>query len=209
MQSKAAVTGNESVKYSSIQIEDGLSQISVVDIFQDSKGYLWFATRNGLNRYDGRDFKVFRHEKGNPGSLSDNHVTSLAEDNNGNLWIGTRHGLSKLDLSSEKVTAYVDSLAYKMFEDGIRALALDANGRVLIATPHGLFMAIDDDKFESILPEVKGTIVEGLAVTKDGRIFVGSTTNGLYILNKNHKPIKHFDSHNGSLPTNDIKEIYE
>lgn len=209
MQSKAAVTGNESVKYSSIQIEDGLSQISVVDIFQDSKGYLWFATRNGLNRYDGRDFKVFRHEKGNPGSLSDNHVTSLAEDNNGNLWIGTRHGLSKLDLSSEKVTAYVDSLAYKMFEDGIRALALDANGRVLIATPHGLFVAIDDDKFESILPEVKGTIVEGLAVTKDGRIFVGTTTLGLYILNKDHKPVKHFNTHNSSLPTDDIKEIYE
>lgn len=73
-------------------MEEGLSQLSVLKIHQDKSGFMWFATRNGLNRYDGNSFVVYKHSNGDSLSLSSNHVTALAEDDRGNLWVGTMNG---------------------------------------------------------------------------------------------------------------------
>lgn len=75
--------------FSSLKMEEGLSQLSVLKIHQDKSGFMWFATRNGLNRYDGNSFVVYKHSNGDSLSLSSNHVTALAEDDRGNLWVGT------------------------------------------------------------------------------------------------------------------------
>ena len=58
--------------FSHLGVEDGLSQVSILSIFQDSEGYIWFGTRNGANRYDGYEFKVYQNEVNNPASISDN-----------------------------------------------------------------------------------------------------------------------------------------
>jgi len=70
----------------------------VLKIFQDTKGFIWFGTRNGLNRYDGSEFVIYKHDPKDSLTLSDNHIWSLAEDNDRNLWVGTARGLNKLDL---------------------------------------------------------------------------------------------------------------
>src|SRR2546430_15252888 len=75
-------------------IEQGLSNNSVRCIYQDHKGFMWFGTYDGLNRYDGYGFKVFRNKFNNPASLVNNWVNAIAEDHNGNSWIGTRQGIS-------------------------------------------------------------------------------------------------------------------
>ena len=77
--------------------EAGLSEGHVFAIFQDHLGFMWFGTRDGLNRYDGYETKVYRNRANDPNSLSDNYVYSIMEDNQKNLWIGTRNGLNRFD----------------------------------------------------------------------------------------------------------------
>ena len=74
-------------------MEDGLSGFRVYDILQDKRGFMWFATMDGLDRYDGYHFKVFRHTGEDATSLSGNIVSALCEDNHGALWVGTRDGV--------------------------------------------------------------------------------------------------------------------
>ena len=78
------------LRFDHISIEQGLSQSSVWVIFQDSRGFLWFGTEDGLNRYDGYAFKTYKPDPDVPSSLSDRWITSIAEDKDGYLWIATR-----------------------------------------------------------------------------------------------------------------------
>ncbi len=88
--------------FKQLKLEDGLSQTTIVDILQDQKGYIWFATSNGLNRYDGYKFKVFTNDPFDSLSLSDNGISALFEDSRGNLWVGTNSGyLNKYDSKTE------------------------------------------------------------------------------------------------------------
>ncbi len=81
-----------------LTIDDGLSQGMIYDLLQTRDGFLWIATKDGLNRYDGYNFKVFTHSSGDPYSLSENTTTTLFEDSRGLLWIGTENkGLNLLD----------------------------------------------------------------------------------------------------------------
>lgn len=88
-------------------INDGLSQISVESIFQDSSGYVWIGTRDGLNRYNGHKIKIYRKNKKMENSLSGNAITSINEDKSGNIWVGTTTGLNKIDVSTNKITRYL------------------------------------------------------------------------------------------------------
>lgn len=81
-----------------LTIDDGLSQGMIYDLLQTRDGFLWIATKDGLNRYDGYNFKVFTHSSDNPYTLSENTTTALFEDSRGLLWIGTENkGLNLLD----------------------------------------------------------------------------------------------------------------
>src|SRR4029434_9683443 len=83
---------NCTLRFDHINIEQGLSQSSVHLILQDSRGFLWFGTQDGLNRYDGYEFKVYKPDPDDANSLSDRWITSIVEDNQGYLWIATRLG---------------------------------------------------------------------------------------------------------------------
>jgi len=83
--------------FSHLGVEDGLSQVSVLDIFQDSDGYIWFGTRNGANRYDGYEFVVYQNEVNNNATLTDNYIRGFAEDNRKNIWIATSNGINCID----------------------------------------------------------------------------------------------------------------
>src|SRR5689334_14637169 len=77
----------ENIKFE--QVSEGLSEKSVTCILQDHKGFMWFGTRNGLNRYDGVEFKVYEFVYGDTTSVSGNFINQLVEDNGGNIWVGT------------------------------------------------------------------------------------------------------------------------
>ena len=77
----------ENVLFESLTVKDGLPQMSVLDITQDTQGYIWMATRDGLARYDGYSFDIFRNDENDTLSISNNSVVSLQEDKDKNLWI--------------------------------------------------------------------------------------------------------------------------
>ena len=79
-------------QFKHFSIDDGLSQNMVTSIIEDHNGYIWFGTKDGLNRYDGYTFKVYKTKPFDAYSLSDNYITSLYEDAHNNLWIGTVRG---------------------------------------------------------------------------------------------------------------------
>ena len=87
----------EEIQFTHYTSEDGLSLNVVTEILQDSRGFLWFGTYNGLNRYDGYNFKIFLPESLNPQSISNHSIWSLYEDSKGYLWIGTLDGLNRYD----------------------------------------------------------------------------------------------------------------
>ena len=89
-----------------LTIEDGLSQSSVKTIIQDSKGFMWFGTNDGLNRYDGYRFKVFRNDIYDSLSISNNEINSISEDSDGYLWIATANGLNRYDRFTETFKHY-------------------------------------------------------------------------------------------------------
>ena len=158
------------LRFDAVGIEQGLSQSSVRVIFQDRRGFLWFGTEDGLNRYDGYNFKVYKREPSNPNSISDGWVTAIAEDQGGYLWIGTRlGGLNRYDPVSGKFTQYLhnEENESSLADDHISALRVDRDNRLWVGTLSGL------DRFDAEtgtffhypysipLPSVDGEIVGG------------------------------------------------
>ena len=95
------------LKFTHLTTKDGLSQGYVVDILQDRRGFMWFATRDGLNRYDGYTFVVYKHDPNDPGSLSSSFIQDLMEDDQGYLWVATNNGVSRFDPTTERCARYV------------------------------------------------------------------------------------------------------
>jgi ligand-binding sensor domain-containing protein/signal transduction histidine kinase len=95
------------LKFTHLTTNDGLSQGYVVDILQDRRGFMWFATRDGLNRYDGYSFVVFKHDPNDPGSLGSNFIQDLMEDDHGHLWVATNTGVSRFDPTTARCTRYL------------------------------------------------------------------------------------------------------
>lgn len=89
------------LRFFTLTTSQGLSQATVYQILQDSKGFIWLATRDGLNRFDGYNFKIYRHDPNQPHSLSASFIQGIAEDREGILWVATRRGLNRLRPNSE------------------------------------------------------------------------------------------------------------
>ncbi|MCC6300367.1 MAG: GAF domain-containing protein [Anaerolineales bacterium] len=129
------------LRFDAIGIEQGLSQSSVRVAFQDSRGFLWFGTEDGLNRYDGYAFKVFKSDPDDPTSISDGWITSITEDRNGYLWIGTRRGgLNRYDPVSRQFThyQYERNNSTTLNDNHITSLLVDKDNQLWVGTLSGL-----------------------------------------------------------------------
>lgn len=174
------LTNDQPVRFERFTTDDGLSQSSISAITQDSLGFLWFATEEGLNRFDGYEFQVYRSEAGNPNSLSANNILSLCAGENGDLWIGTNGGgLNRLDRQTGRFTRYLhhpddpSSLA----ANTVSAIAIDQGGRIWVGTSSGLDMLNPRTGIVTHYPRHPyGSIpVTRLLVASDGGLWVGSS----------------------------------
>jgi PAS domain S-box-containing protein len=129
------------VRFGHLNIQDGLSQNAGLAILQDSRGYLWIGTQDGLNRYDGYTFAVFKHDPNDSTSISHNSILCIAEDQQGSLWIGTwGGGLDRFNPATETFTSYLhdDKDPTSLRNDTVTSLKIDSNGDVWIGTLAGL-----------------------------------------------------------------------
>ncbi len=128
-----------------ITVADGLPQGLVSSIVQDSTGYLWFGTKDGLARYDGYGFTVFRHLDEDTNSIASDHITSLLVDREGRLWVGLMpFGLDRYDPRTGRFThAVVDGLVSEDQAKGAMSLCQDRHGRIWTRTSTGRVGVVD------------------------------------------------------------------
>lgn len=143
------------IKFHHLSLEHGLSQSSGHVIYQDSQGLMWIGTQDGLNRYDGYRFTVFRHQTEDSTSISSNDIRSIFEDTNGNLWIGTNGGgLNLFDRNTDSFKSYEadDNDPRSLPTNTIHVIYEDRLGRLWVATEEGLaLMDVKAERFKVFL----------------------------------------------------------
>lgn len=154
------------LRFDHLSVTDGLSQMSVVSVVQDADGYLWFGTRDGLNRYDGYDFRIFRHELHDTTSISDSYIRCMANDRDGRLWVGTTNGLNRYDPRTERFARYyIDRERHTGNINEINAICADPAGGVWLGTYEGLYHLGRDEaqarRFEEVTQRIYSLASDG------------------------------------------------
>lgn len=171
------------LSFDHITISQGLTQSTVLSIAKDNRGYMWFGTRDGINRYNGKSIKVYRHDDNKSTSISsDDYIYVIAKSKDENLWIGTQHGLNyyqaKLD-AFEKIY-HDDKKPSSIIGNAVLTVCETKNGQVWFGTNAGLSMLTDTKsrKFKNF--QVKDGLAgnEVYAIFEDSRrnLWIGTTT---------------------------------
>ena len=181
----------KNLAFKPITTKDGLSNNVVYSIIQDKQGYMWFATDNGLNLYDGYTIKKFFHNPNTKKGLSSSVVRSLINDKDGNLWVGTKNGLNLYDRSNR------DFIHFDVFDKSevsnleIMAMGLDKKGNIWINT------------LNNIICFNPKTYTYKVVYSSEQPTLMMSTQNGAYY--KNDKGVLYFYS----IETETSKEIVD
>ena len=170
----------EQITFSYISINEGLSQSTVFSIDQDKRGNMWFATYDGVNKYDGYAFTVYQHNEDDPNSIANDISRIVKTDSQGRVWIGTRDGLSRYDEEKDIFQNFFYEKNGKHLQvNGIEEISPE---QLLISTPEGLIMFdIKESKFidDSFSTAMHKTIASTLYRQGD-QIYIGTSTDGLY-----------------------------
>lgn len=174
----------EDIQFEHLSMKDGLSMNPVMAITQDSKGFLWFGSQDGLNKYDGYRFEVFKTRDNDTNSISDNFITSLCSDKVGKLWIGTLRGLNVYNPNTNSFKRFNNTSA-NFTCTKIYCLYKDRSGLIWIGTEKGL--ALFDAVKEEFLPvnsmfkgmsDLREKGILCISQDKKGNFWLG-TTSGL------------------------------
>lgn len=188
-----------------IGLKDGLSNSEVRCIFQDRKGFIWFGTYDGLNRFDGYDFKIYRNQPEDSASIIHSYVNCIAQDSKNNLWVGTRQGVSILDQLTEKFSpVYIDlgNGRRSRLSSYIRDIRVDGNGNVFVASEgNGLIVFRQGDRLGHVVPVGEGSgskinyNVLALLIRPAGEIYVMVNELGLCTFDNTTKKFRLLDQH--------------
>lgn len=205
----------QSIPFNRLTTDDGLSNNYIYDLLQDQFGFLWFATDDGLNRFDGYQFKVFRNKADNKNSLSDNSVWTITEDRFGKIWMGTKNGfVDCYDPVLDKFTHFqIKSDITK--ENPITIIFIDSKDSIWIGTYRSGVYKLNPLTGKSVRwyhnPNDSTTIsnnyISSIAEDKEGNLWIG-TFNGLNKFNHQKFPniFKHYfhNENNKNSMTNNL-----
>jgi len=184
-----AFAQNQQIRFERIGTKEGLSDPNALCVSQDSRGFIWIGTRNGLNRYDGHQFRVFYNNPADSGSISSNYIQKIIEDSKGNIWIATAGGgLNKFDRETNRFSQFThdpnnsNSLAGNIINNIIE----DNTGKLWIATNDGInlfdpekkhFMRFSHDKNNPTT--VSDNNITDVLKDSKGDIWFGTQNGGL------------------------------
>jgi ligand-binding sensor domain-containing protein/serine phosphatase RsbU (regulator of sigma subunit) len=214
--------GQVQPRFRNISLLQGLSQSTVNCIIQDRQGFIWVGTQDGLNRYDGYSFKVYKHSQSNRSSLPDNYVQSLFIDSKGSIWIGTfGGGLSMLDPATDSFTNYGhnDNDPGSISGNQVMSIAEDASHNLWVGTSTGL-NRLDPSKgtFKKYLhndndpASISSDKIRCIYVSSDGKLWIGTQDNGLNLFNNDKGAFTRFTadkSRPGTLSHSFVQAISE
>jgi len=163
---------------------------SVIRIYQDKEGFMWFGTKDGLCRFDGYDVKVFRSSALTPGKLTSNEIRCIAEDNYQHLWVGTFEGINIVDKRNYSIKPFENKYIRK---EWINSILNDSKGNIWVGTANAGVLKIDPltGKFQrystdkNSVFQLKGNNVTNIYEDKAGRIWVSLWKNGLCYIDQN------------------------
>ena len=190
---------DETYQFAHLSVAEGLSQSSAIAIHQDHLGQIWIGTRDGLNKYDGTKFTVYRNEMGNPNSISNNDILSIAQDRDGFIWIGTYNGLNRYDPKTNTFKRYFHSQKQgSLSNNTVWTIEEMSNGNIGIGTSSGL--SIYDKKKDAFETYIDRDLASGnyenhvfsILETRDQSVFVGTST-GLYQLKTDENENNEFE----------------
>ncbi len=171
------------IRFERIKVEDGLPHSTVLSVLQDQQGFMWFATADGLSRYDGMNFTNFQHERYNPNSLSNNNTFALIESSDGLIWVGTDPGgLNVYNPNTGNFTLYLhaENDPNSLPDDSIWSLLEDRNGNIWIGTRNGLSrLDRESGLFTNYLPDaddprsLAAPVVYRIYEDSEGTIWIG------------------------------------
>lgn len=176
----------DSVRFRSYGIRQGLSQSTARALVQDQRGFLWIGTQDGLNRFDGYEFRSFYRQGDDPHSLGDNHITTLELAPDGRIWVGTMAGgINRFDPATEAVERFTSGADTGMQGLQVVDLAIDRAGTLWVANAGAGLQYMDAGGRFRPLPAAHdvpaGALLRALLPLADGRLLVG-TNEGLYTL---------------------------
>ncbi len=210
------------LKFEHLTLENGISHSKVNCIVQDFRGFMWFGTDEGLNRYDGYQFTVYQNNSNDPGSLSANFIRCLLEDSGGNLWIGTEiGGLNRYDRAQERFTHFTADSAsdIRLHDNYINSIVEDRNGNLWLGTNNGIeLLDVKKKKAFPFFPDNSGNVqnevnkVNVVYMDRKQNLWVGTNSRGLCLFDTNQKRFTHYrhaKGNPGSLSDDEIFSIHE
>lgn len=185
----AIQTTPANLKFSHLTKKDGLSQSYVFDIVQDKRGFIWVATEDGLNRYDGANFKYYRSDISDKNSIADNFIRNLYIDKSDTLWVGTANGLSRYNEKLDNFDNYVHETGNinSLSDNTIWGISEDKSGSLWVSTKIGLHQFNKNNnnfarkKIRSLSPQLAE--VKTIFQDENSYYWFGSYENGIYIVN--------------------------
>src|SRR5687767_3389391 len=167
----------QSFYFTHYQVENGLSNNAVICSMQDSKGFMWFGTKDGLNRFDGYSFRVFRNNADDPKSIGSNFIYSLHEDQTGRIWVGCDRGLFIYDATTEGFSRVPGAP-----ETEILDIQKDTSGNSWFVSRNVLYCYRSTTKKLTIYNQPGHLDVTSICATTNGDLWLSSTAGTIHRL---------------------------
>lgn len=213
---------NQSLKFEHLGKKEGLSQLNVGCIIQDSRGFIWVGTRDGLSKYDGYNFTNYKHDSQDPTSLSSSMVADIVEDKEGNIWIATIIGLNKLERRSGTFKKYMhnDKDPNSLSDNILNKLTVDEKGNIWVGSQGGLDYF--DTKLNKFTKHFKNNPKDGSSIGNNNvsfvyldsqkRLWAGTTGGGLNLFDAKKEEFKRYlfePKDSRTLSGNNVSCIFE
>ena len=201
---------NYDYNFRNVGVEDGLSQNMIYSIIQDETGFIWFGTQDGLNRYNGIEFKIFKKNNKDYHSIGSNAIFSLLQNDDGIIWVGTANGVYNYNPTNENFTHLNIKTSKKQKIAGIvRDIKKDKSGNIWIAIQdEGLFCYTKENRIKMF--PIQGTNIRKIEFDLSGNVWIATYGRGIMKLSPKNSKIEQFQLTYSTkkLSQNDFNDLY-
>lgn len=183
----------QNIHFKVLGVENGVSQSTITSIYQDEFGIIWIGTKDGLNRYNGNDFQIFRPKEFDKNSLYNNNIGTICGDKNGHIYIRCKYAVVEYNLKK--------NIFHTIRNNGIHAISY-GKSNLWVCTSDSLFSYSQTEDKLKYYQHLNNARISCITEGNEGSLYVGTVNQGLYIIDKNKKWINYF-------PKKNITCIYE